>query len=92
MRVMVRVRPGASRTRVGGRYGTSDPPVLTVAVTAPAIDGRATAAVLAAVAEAFGLRPRQVCLVAGATSRTKVVEVDIDRAAGEAKLALLLEC
>ena len=67
----VRVRPGASRTRVGGRYGEA----LVVAVTARAVDGKATEAVLQAVAEALGMRRRDVRLVTGATSRTKVVEV-----------------
>jgi uncharacterized protein YggU (UPF0235/DUF167 family) len=47
-----------------------------VRVSAPAVDGRATAAALAAIAAAFGVRPRAVRLVSGATSRTKVVELD----------------
>ncbi|GGC16951.1 DUF167 domain-containing protein [Cellulomonas carbonis] len=72
VRVAVRVRPGASRTRVGGAHGDR----LVVAVTARAVDGAATEAALAAVAEAFGVRRRQVALVAGATSRDKVVAVD----------------
>lgn len=67
----VRVRPGASRTRVGGRYGEA----LVVAVGARAVDGAATDATLRALAEAFGVRPREVSLVAGARSRDKVVEV-----------------
>lgn len=71
MRVAVRVRPGASRTRVGGRYGEA----LVVAVGARAVDGAATDATLRALAEAFGVRPRDVSLVAGARSRDKVVEV-----------------
>jgi uncharacterized protein YggU (UPF0235/DUF167 family) len=41
-----------------------------------AVDGKATQAALAAVAEAFGVRRRQVTLVSGATSRTEVVDVD----------------
>ncbi len=48
---------------------------LLVRVTAPAVDGRATEAALAAVAGAFGVRRRAVTLVSGATSRTKVVDV-----------------
>lgn len=72
MRVTVRVRPGASRTVVGGEHDGA----LVVRVSQRAVDGRATQAALAAVADAFGLRPRAVSLVSGATSRTKVVDVD----------------
>ena len=38
--------------------------------------GQATEAALAAVAAAFGLRKRAVTLIAGAASRTKVLEVE----------------
>lgn len=71
MRVSIRVRPGSARTAVGGEHGGA----LVVRVTAPAVDGRATEAALAAVAGAFGVRRREVTLISGATSRTKVVEV-----------------
>lgn len=84
----MRVRPGASRTRVGGRWG--DEEVLGVSVAARAVDGAATAAVRAAVAEAFGVRGRDVTLVAGERSRTKVLEVGVDDATGAATLARLL--
>ena len=40
------------------------------------MDGRATEAALAAVAEAFGVRRRRVTLVGRATSRSTVVDVD----------------
>ena len=72
-RLAVRVRPGSSRTRVGGRHADR----LVVAVTARAVDGAATAAVLAAVAAALGVRPRQVRLVSGGTSRDKLLEVEL---------------
>ncbi len=49
---------------------------LVVRVSARAVDGKATEAALAAVADAFGVRRSAVTLVTGATSRTKVVEVD----------------
>lgn len=91
MRVPLRVRPGASRTRVGGRYGEGQDARLVVAVAARAVEGAATKAVLAAVAEAFGVRPRHVTLVSGATSRDKVVEVEVPEQEGWARLAELLD-
>jgi len=87
MRLQVRVRPGAARTRVGGRHGDA----LVVAVSERAADGRATGACLRALAEAFGVRPAAVTLVTGARSRTKIVEIDIDTREGVARLASLLD-
>lgn len=75
MQVSLRVRPGASRTAVGGAYGDR----LVVAVTARAVDGAATEAVLVAVAAAFGVRTRDVRLVRGRTARDKLVDVAADR-------------
>jgi len=72
VRIAIRVRPGSARQSVGGSHDGA----LVVRVSAPAVDGRATAAALAAIAAAFGVRPHAVRLVTGATSRTKVVEVD----------------
>ncbi len=76
--VAVRVRPGAGRTRVGGRYDGPHGPALIVAVGAPAVDGRATEAVRRALAEALGVRPAAVTIKLGATSRDKVFTVDGD--------------
>ena len=50
------------------------------------MDGRATAAALAALAKALGIRRRDVSLVSGATSRTKVVDVPDESATAFAKL------
>lgn len=75
MRIPIRVKPGARRAGVGGRYDGPLGEAIIVAVTAPAVDGRATEAALRAVAEALGVRPRQVALVSGERSRDKLVEV-----------------
>ncbi|MFI7220921.1 DUF167 domain-containing protein [Micromonospora maritima] len=74
--VAVRVKPGASRARVGGRHDGPHGPALVVAVHAPAVDGRATEAVRRALAEALGVRPATVSLRAGAASRDKIFLVE----------------
>jgi uncharacterized protein YggU (UPF0235/DUF167 family) len=72
VRITIWVRPGSPRARVGGERGGA----LVVQVNARAVGGQATEAALAAIAGAFGVRRRAVTLIAGATSRTKIVEVD----------------
>src|SRR5690348_18321820 len=71
MRLTIWVRPGSARPGVGGEHDGA----LVVRVTARAVDGRATAAALTAIADAFGVRRHAVTLVAGAASRRKIVEV-----------------
>nr|WP_205855751.1 DUF167 domain-containing protein [Phytoactinopolyspora endophytica] len=67
----VRVKPGSKRPGVGGRYGDA----LVVSVKERAVDGKATRAVLDAMAETLGCSRRDVRLVAGGSSRTKIIEV-----------------
>ncbi len=93
MRVSVRVKPGASRTAVGGKYGGGsdcEQEELIVRVGARAVEGAATEAVLKAVAKAFGLRRADVGLVLGSTSRTKVLELNGDESVLAARLVELL--
>jgi uncharacterized protein (TIGR00251 family) len=87
LRFPVRVRPGASRTLVGGRYGAD---ALIVAVSARAVDGAANRSVIEAVASAFGVRQRAVEIVSGVTSRSKIVAVEGDRERLTERLARLL--
>jgi uncharacterized protein len=88
VRLSVRVRPGAGRTAVSGRYGDTD--VLCVAVRERAVGGAATEAVLRAVAAAFGLPHGAVRMAHGRTSRTKVLDLDGPAAALEQRLRELL--
>jgi len=69
--VTIRVKPGAGRTVVGGRYDDA----LVVRVSERAVDGKATEGALRALADALGVRRADVRLVTGATSRTKIVEI-----------------
>lgn len=87
LRVAVRVRPGASRAAVGGRYGADQ---LVVAVAERAVDGAANRAVIAALAAAFAVRRTDVEIVGGRTARSKTVTVAGDLAELDRRLRELL--
>ena len=87
----VRVRPGASRTKVGGSYPGPHGAALVVAVTAPAVDGRATDAALRAIADALGLRRSALVLRAGEASRDKLFTVERPPSGIEARVRALRE-
>ena len=73
--VAVRVKPGSSRVRVGGRYDGPHGPAVVVSVTAPPVDGRATEAAIRALAAALGLKRVTLSLRSGAASRDKIIAV-----------------
>jgi uncharacterized protein YggU (UPF0235/DUF167 family) len=73
IQIGLHVRPGARTEKVS----LSPDGSLLAWVRAPALDGRANAAVVEAVARALSLRPRQVRLVRGQRSRQKLVEIDL---------------
>ena len=72
VRISVHVHPGSRRPGVGGEHGGA----LVVRVSEPAVDGRATDAVAAALARAFGVRRSAVTLASGPTSRQKRFNID----------------
>ncbi|GAA3251595.1 DUF167 domain-containing protein [Dactylosporangium siamense] len=73
--IAIRVKPGASRTAVGGSHAGPYGPALIVAVGARPVDGQATEAALRALAGALRVRPSALRLKAGAASRDKLVEL-----------------
>ncbi|HLU59505.1 MAG TPA: DUF167 domain-containing protein [Pseudonocardia sp.] len=90
VRIPVRVRPGARREEVGGSWAGPRGPALVVAVRARAVEGQANAAVVDALAAAFGVRRGDVEIVTGARGRDKVVAVRGDRERLSARLADLM--
>jgi uncharacterized protein (TIGR00251 family) len=83
----VRAQPGARKSGVLGEHAGA----LKVAVTAPAQDGRANAAVLELVREWLGLKRSDVELVSGTKDRNKRLLIrDVSRPDLAAKIALLL--
>ncbi|MBI3567242.1 MAG: YggU family protein [Gemmatimonadetes bacterium] len=71
VRFAVRVQPRASRAGVDGVHGDA----LRVRVHAPPVDGAANDAVIAVLADALRVAKRDVRIVSGEGSRSKVVEV-----------------
>ncbi len=71
MRITVTVKPGAKRAAVAPSPDGS----FVVSVSAPAKEGRANAAVERALAEHLGIASSRVFIVAGKTSRKKIVEI-----------------
>jgi uncharacterized protein len=69
--VDVQVVPRASRTAVGPAVGDR----LRVAVTSPPVDGAANAAVIEALADAFGVRRSAIEIVRGERGRRKTVRI-----------------
>ena len=84
----IRVRPNATRNKVGGSVGS--PQRLIVAVQAPAVDGKANTAVINALANAFGLKARDFTIVYGELGRDKRLLVDGDEKVLQEKLNELI--
>jgi uncharacterized protein len=74
--IAIRVKPGASRVRVGGSHPGPYGPAIVVFVGARPVHGQATDAALRALADALGLRVSALRLRAGGTSRDKLVALD----------------
>ena len=69
----VRALPGAKKkTAILGVYCEGEKARLKIAVQAPAVEGRANSALIAFLAEMFGVAKSQVELVSGELSRSKV--------------------
>ncbi len=79
----VRVQPRSSKVSVGPVRDS----VLAVRLTAPPVDNAANDQCIQALADAFGLRPRQVSIVSGHRGREKRVRLEGIDARG-VKLAL----
>jgi uncharacterized protein len=71
VRFSVRLQPRSSRNEIVGVQGIS----LKVRVTAPPVDGMANEALIDLISELLKTPRRNVCIVSGLTSRTKMIEV-----------------
>jgi len=67
----VRIVPRASKNEIVGVHGDA----LRIRLTAPPVEGRANKALVAFLAQRLGARRSQVEIVAGASSRCKIIRV-----------------
>lgn len=70
-RISVWVQPGAKKTEFAGMHGEH----VKIRLQAPAVDNKANTALTFFVAEALGLRPRQVTIESGHGARRKSLVV-----------------
>ena len=71
VRFSVRLQPRASKNEIVGLQGIS----LKVRVTAPPVEGMANDALIELLSKALETSRRNVCIVSGHSSRTKVIEI-----------------
>jgi uncharacterized protein (TIGR00251 family) len=70
--ITVKVTPRARKTAVAG---VMDDGTIKIKVAAPPVDGAANKALVEFLAEALGLPPKQIDIVAGATSERKLISL-----------------
>lgn len=82
LRLFVRVTPRAARAGVRGLHaGPDGHAALKVALTAPPVDGKANAALIALLAKLWRLPKGDFAIVGGSTDRSKTVIITGDSAA-----------
>jgi uncharacterized protein (TIGR00251 family) len=79
----VRIHPGARRNAITGTHDGA----LKISLTTPPVEGRANEALVAFVSETLRLPKVRVALVAGTTSRSKVLRIE-GKSAAEVQAAL----
>jgi uncharacterized protein (TIGR00251 family) len=72
VRLAVHIHPGAKRNAVVGVHGDA----LKIAVAAPPVDGKANDAIGGLIADLFDIPSRAVAVVAGHSSRRKIVQIE----------------
>jgi uncharacterized protein len=71
IRLRIRVQPRASRTEIAGEHGGE----LKIRVASPPVDGQANEELRRHIAKKLGVARSRVVVLAGSTSRSKVLEI-----------------
>ena len=70
----IRAKPNSSKNRVGGAYGQS----LIVAVTDPAVEGKASKAIIALLSEVLQVSKSAIRIKSGERARTKIIAINVE--------------
>ena len=81
--LVLHIQPNARSTGVAGPHGDA----LKLRIAAPAVDGRANAALAGFIGGAFGVAASRVVLRQGASGRRKLVDIEQPPAGAEQVLA-----
>jgi uncharacterized protein (TIGR00251 family) len=91
LRLAVKLVPGAARQRIEGCVpAPGGGSALKIAVGAPAVDGKANAALVRLLADALGVAKGTITVVAGGTQRRKLLHIAGDPGGLARQLASLL--
>ena len=71
VRVTIRVQPRASTNEIAGVHGDA----VRIRLTAPPVEGAANDALVGLLSDVLGIARRDVTIVSGSSSRSKVVEL-----------------
>ena len=74
--VRIRIKPGASQERIGKIVESADGPALEVSVTAPPVDGKANAALIAFLAKSWRLSKSELVIISGNKGRVKTILIN----------------
>ena len=72
MILQIHAQPGAKRTEIAGVHGDA----LRIRLAAPPVEGKANDALLAFLAEAFGVPQKNVLLIRGSRGRRKAIRIE----------------
>ena len=70
MKINIKVIPNAKKNKI-----VEEPGRLKVYVSSPAVDGKANGSVIEALAGHFGVKKKNITIVAGEKNREKIVEI-----------------
>ena len=74
--INIKAVPGAKRNEINGVLGEGEQARLKIRISAPPEGGKANKAICRLIAEALGVKPREVSVVVGLTNPEKMLRIE----------------